>query len=580
MILGFKNKSRTGYLAVSVLGIFAVIIVRLFFLQVIEGNEYRAKADKGQRKQFEIKSQRGLIYAMDGKKLTKLVLNETVYTLWIDPQEVENSKKVKKDEIISEFKRVAGGNLKDNFEKLFEKTNTRYQVIGTKLSLKQVNQIREKKFHGIGFTAETRRVYPEGNLASQVIGFVNDNGGNYGIEQAMNKELTGTDGYKKITTDVFNNAIEIGIENIEKPAVNGQNVALSIDRNIQAKVEKVLKAQMEAKKMKHGSVLVMNPKTGKIMAMANYPTYDPANYGKVQDGTLFNNNSATMAYENGSVIKSFTMATGINEGVANPNTRYYNTDSIKIEDITIRNAALGHTGSITLQTAMNYSLNTGMVTIGQLLGGGTLNSTARNKIYDYFYNRFGLGRETGIEILESQGSIVSPKNVEGNAVRYSNMTFGQGMTTTMLQTANAFSSLVNGGILYKPSIVAGMVDEDGKLSKKDSEIAHKNVISKETSDQMKQVLEGVRKAGGAKDAPGYQIGGKTGTSQTIVGGKYVDYQTIGSYVGFGGGEEAEYVIMVAVWGENQNLQGSKDAVPIFTEISNWLLNYLEVKPIN
>ena len=580
MILGFKNKSRIGYLAVSVLGIFAVIIVRLFFLQVMEGNEYRAKADKGQRKQFEIKSQRGLIYAMDGKKLIKLVLNETVYTLWIDPQEVENSKKVKKDEIISEFKRVAGGNLKDNFEKLFEKTDTRYQVIGTKLSLKQVNQIREKKFHGIGFTAEARRVYPEGNLASQVIGFVNDNGGNYGIEQAMNKELTGTDGYKKITTDVFNNAIEIGSENIEKPAVNGQNVALSIDRNIQAKVEKVLKAQMEAKKMKHGSVLVMNPKTGKIMAMANYPTYDPANYGKVQDGTFFNNNSATMAYENGSVIKSFTMATGINEGVANPNTRYYNTDSIKIEDITIRNAVLGHTGSITLQTAMNYSLNTGMVTIGQLLGGGTLNSTARNKIYDYFYNRFGLGRETGIEILESQGSIVSPKNAEGNAVRYSNMTFGQGMTTTMLQTANAFSSLVNGGTLYKPSIVAGMVDEDGKLSKKDSEITYKNVISKETSDQMKQVLEGVRKAGGAKDIPGYQIGGKTGTSQTIVGGKYVDYQTIGSYVGFGGGEEAEYVIMVAVWGENQNLQGSKDAAPIFTEISNWLLNYLEVKPIN
>ena len=580
MILGFKNKSRIGYLAVSVLGIFAVIIVRLFFLQVMEGNEYRAKADKGQRKQFEIKSQRGLIYAMDGKKLIKLVLNETVYTLWIDPQEVENSKKVKKDEIISEFKRVAGGNLKDNFEKLFEKTDTRYQVIGTKLSLKQVNQIREKKFHGIGFTAETRRVYPEGNLASQVIGFVNDNGGNYGIEQAMNKELTGTDGYKKITTDVFNNAIEIGSENIEKPAVNGQNVALSIDRNIQAKVEKVLKAQMEAKKMKHGSVLVMNPKTGKIMAMANYPTYDPANYGKVQDGMFFNNNSATMAYENGSVIKSFTMATGINEGVANPNTRYYNTDSIKIEDITIRNADLGHTGSITLQTAMNYSLNTGMVTIGQLLGGGTLNSTARNKIYDYFYNRFGLGRETGIEILESQGSIVSPKNAEGNAVRYSNMTFGQGMTTTMLQTANAFSSLVNGGTLYKPSIVAGMVDEDGKLSKKDSEITYKNVISKETSDQMKQVLEGVRKAGGAKDIPGYQIGGKTGTSQTIVGGKYVDYQTIGSYVGFGGGEEAEYVIMVAVWGENQNLQGSKDAAPIFTEISNWLLNYLEVKPIN
>ena len=580
MILGFKNKSRTGYLAVSILGVFAVIVVRLFFLQVIEGADYRARADKGQRKQFEIKAQRGLIYAMDGKKLTKMVLNETVYTLWIDPQEIVNSKKVKKNEIISEFRKIAGGNLRDDFEKLFEKTSTRYQVVGTKLSLKQANAIREKKFHGVGFTAETRRVYPEGNLAAQVLGFVNDNGGNYGVEQAMNKELTGTDGYKKITTDAFNQVIEVGSENIEKPAVNGKNIVLSIDRNIQARVEKVLKSQMESKGMKNGSVLVMNPKNGKIMAMANYPTYDPANYGKVENGSVYNNNTATMAYENGSVIKSFTMAAGLNEGVVSPSTRYNNTDSIQIEDITIRNAALGHTGSITFQTAMDYSLNTGMVTIGKLLGGGSLNSAARNKIYDYFHNRFGLGQETGIEILESQGSLVSPKNAEGNAVRYSNITFGQGMTTTMLQTANAFSSLVNGGTLYKPSVIEGIVDENGKLSKKEPKINKEAVISKETSEQMKQVLEGVRKVGGVKDPLGYQIGGKTGTSQTIVGGKYVDYQTIGSYVGFGGGDEAEYVIMVAVWGENQNLQGSKDAAPIFTEISNWLLNYLEIKPKN
>ena len=580
MILGFKNKSRTGYLAVSILGVFAVIVVRLFFLQVIEGADYRARADKGQRKQFEIKAQRGLIYAMDGKKITKMVLNETVYTLWIDPQEIANSKKVKKNEIISEFRKIAGGNLRDDFEKLFEKTSTRYQVVGTKLSLKQANAIREKKFHGVGFTAETRRVYPEGNLAAQVLGFVNDNGGNYGVEQAMNKELTGTDGYKKITTDAFNQVIEVGSENIEKPAINGKNIALSIDRNIQARVEKVLKSQMESKGMKNGSVLVMNPKNGKIMAMANYPTYNPADYGKVEKSSVYNNNTTTMAYENGSVIKSFTMATGINEGVASPSTRYNNTDSIRIEDIVIQNADLGHTGSITLQTAMNYSLNTGMVTIGKLLGGGSLNSTARDKIYDYFHNRFGLGQETGIEVLESKGLLVSPKKAEGNAVRYSNMTFGQGMTTTMLQTANAFSSLVNGGTLYKPSLIEGIVDENGKLSKKEPEINKEAVISKETSEQMRQVLEGVRKVGGAKDPSGYQIGGKTGTSQTIVGGKYVDYQTIGSYVGFGGGDEAEYVIMVAVWGENQNLQGSKDAAPIFTEISNWLLNYLEIKPKN
>lgn len=576
MILGFKEKSRTGYIALGVLLAFAIIVVRLFFLQIVDGAKYKAMANQEQNKQYEIKAQRGLIYAMDGSDLTKLVLNETVYTLWADPHEIAEDKR---SEIIQTIKQVAGGNLKSDAAGLLEKTNSRYQVLGTKLSLKQATEIKDKKYHGIGFTAETQRVYPEGSLASQILGFVNTNGGNYGVEQALNKELTGTDGYKKVTTNVYNQVIEVGDDNIETPAVNGKNIALSIDRNVQAKVEKVLKEHMESKGMKNGSVIVMNPKNGKIMAMANYPTYDPSNYGKVSDISVYNNNATTMAYENGSVIKSFTMATGINEGVVSADTRYYNTDSIQIEDITIGNAARGYTGSITMQTAMNYSLNTGMVTIGKMLGGGSLNSTARNKIYDYFYNRFGLGKSTGIEILESSGYLISPTNIEGNAVRYSNMIFGQGMTTTMLQTASAFSSLVNGGTLYTPSIIAGEVDADGKLSRKESQVKTENVISKETSDQMRQILAGVQKVGGAKDVAGYQIGGKTGTSQTVVGGKYVDFQTIGSHVGFGGGSEAEYVIMVAVWGENQNLQGSKDAAPIFTDISNWLLNYLEIKPI-
>lgn len=576
MILGFKEKSRTGYIALGVLLAFAIIVVRLFFLQIVDGAKYKAMANQEQNKQYEIKAQRGLIYAMDGSDLTKLVLNETVYTLWADPHEIAEDKR---SEIIQTIKQVAGGNLKSDAAGLLEKTNSRYQVLGTKLSLKQATEIKDKKYHGIGFTAETQRVYPEGSLASQILGFVNTNGGNYGVEQALNKELTGTDGYKKVTTNVYNQVIEVGDDNIETPAVNGKNIALSIDRNVQAKVEKVLKEHMESKGMKNGSVIVMNPKNGKIMAMANYPTYDPSNYGKVSDISVYNNNATTMAYENGSVIKSFTMATGINEGVVSADTRYYNTDSIQIEDITIGNAARGYTGSITMQTAMNYSLNTGMVTIGKMLGGGSLNSTARNKIYDYFYNRFGLGKSTGIEILESSGYLISPTNIEGNAVRYSNMTFGQGMTTTMLQTTSAFSSLVNGGTLYTPSIIAGEVDADGRLSRKESQVKTENVISKETSDQMRQILAGVRKVGGAKDVAGYQIGGKTGTSQTVVGGKYVDFQTIGSHVGFGGGSEAEYVIMVAVWGENQNLQGSKDAAPIFTDISNWLLNYLEIKPI-
>ena len=330
--------------------------------------------------------------------------------------------------------------------------------------------------------------------------------------------------------------------------------------------------------IKNGSAIVIDPSSGKVMAMANYPTYDPANYSSVQDAKLFNNNT-TMAYENGSVIKSLTMAMGINEGVASASGTYVNTDSIKVEDRTIKNAVLGHTGTISFQTAMNYSLNTGMVTIAQRLGGGSITKSARQKMYEYYYDRFGLGKATGIEVYESNGVIISPEETEGNAVRYSNMSFGQGMDITMIQTASAFCSIINGGTLYRPTLINGTLNADGEFAESSSDIRKANVISADASAQIRDILVTARASVGVTgDISGYRVGGKTGTSETLVNGKYVDNQTIGSYLGFGGNQTPKYVIMVAVWGEGQNLQGNKHTQSIFTEISNWLLNYLNVKP--
>ena len=364
----FQKNSRASILAGAIIFAFAVIVVRLFWLQIVDAKKYKSLANREQMKQYEIPAQRGQIYAMNGDKLTKLVMNETVYTLFVDPQEY---KKDKKTEIISALKEIAGGNLVSNFEQLFEKDN-RYQVLGRKLSRLQAEKIKEKKFAGIGFTPETQRVYPEGDLAAQVLGFVNSEGGNYGVESAFNAQLTGKSGMLKTTTDVFGNSLMIGSEDIEIPAKNGEDIVLSIDRNIQAQVEKVLKAKMDEMNIKNGSVLVMDPSTGKIKAMANYPTFSPSEYGKVTDVSVFNNNTVTKAYENGSVIKSLTMAMGVNEGVASSSGTFYNTDSIKVEDRVIGNAAKGYTGTITFQTAMNYSINTGMVTIAQRLGGGAV----------------------------------------------------------------------------------------------------------------------------------------------------------------------------------------------------------------
>ena len=571
-----KKMSRTNILGLALLLAFSAIVVRLFQLQIIDNEKYLALADAEQMKRFEIPAQRGLIYAMDGKTPTKLVMNESIYTVFADPQMIKDDEK---SEIISKIKEVAGGNVRDGFESLLDKKESRYQILATKISRKQAEMIKESDFTGIGFQETSQRVYPEGQLASQVLGFVNSEGGQYGIEGALNDELSGKDGQLKTVTDVSGVPLTIGSRDIDTPAEDGKNVVLSIDRNIQAQAEKILKNKLESSGAKDGSVIVMDPQTGKVMAMANYPTYNPAEFSTVTDASVFMNGTTTSAYENGSVIKSLTMAMGIDTGVASPSDTYYNKDFVEIEDRTIKNAVLGHTGMITFQTAMNYSLNTGMVEIASRLGGGQINKTARDTMYNYYHDRFGLGEKTGVEVYEEKGTVISPENAEGNAVRYSNMSFGQGMNTTMIQTASAFSSIINGGTLYKPIVINGEITSSGEYKQADAEVRQENVIKSTTSDQIRDVLVTARNSvGTTNDLAGYRVGGKTGTSQTIENGGYVDYQTIGSYLGFGGNNTPKFVIMVAVSGAGQNLQGTQDAGPIFTELSNWMLTYLKIQP--
>ena len=571
-----KKMSRTNILGLALLLAFSAIVVRLFQLQIIDNEKYLALADAEQMKRFEIPAQRGLIYAMDGKTPTKLVMNESIYTVFADPQMIKDDEK---SEIISKIKEVAGGNVRDGFESLLDKKESRYQILATKISRKQAEMIKESDFTGIGFQETSQRVYPEGQLASQVLGFVNSEGGQYGIEGALNDELSGKDGQLKTVTDVSGVPLTIGSRDIDTPAEDGKNVVLSIDRNIQAQAEKILKNKLESSGAKDGSVIVMDPQTGKVMAMANYPTYNPAEFSTVTDASVFTNGTTTSAYENGSVIKSLTMAIGIDTGVVSPSDTYYNKDFVEIEDRTIKNAVLGHTGMITFQTAMNYSLNTGMVEIASRLGGGQINKTARDTMYNYYHDRFGLGEKTGVEVYEEKGTVISPENAEGNAVRYSNMSFGQGMNTTMIQTASAFSSIINGGTLYKASVINGEITSSGEYKQADAEVRQENVIKSTTSDQIRDVLVTARNSvGTTNDLAGYRVGGKTGTSQTIENGGYVDYQTIGSYLGFGGNNTPKFVIMVAVSGAGQNLQGTQDAGPIFTELSNWMLTYLKIQP--
>ena len=552
-------------------------MIRLFYLQVIQHDHYVALAQSEQMTRERIPAKRGEIYAMSGSTPVKMVLNETVYTVFIDPAVI-----TKPDEVIKVMKQVAGGNLRDDFEESVNAKELRYRVVANKVTRLQAEKIKDAGLKGIGFQAVSQRVYPEETLASQVLGFVDTEGnGKYGLEGFEDEALKGVDGHLETVTDVSDIPLTIGDRNVREPAQDGKDIVMSLDRNVQSHTEKALADGLKRTGATAGSVLVMNPNNGQVLAMANLPTYNPGKYFEVQDAAAFNNGTISAPYEPGSDVKTFTMATGIDKNVVRATDTFNNTDTIKVEDRTIGNATKGKTGNITFQTALTFSLNTGFVTVAQRLGDGkSINRTARDTMYEYFHDRFRLGELTGVELSnEAKGILISPSDPDGNAVRYSNMAFGQGLDVTMVQVSGGFSAMINGGNYYKPTIIAGEM-VDGAFKKVDvSQPLQSGVVTQSTSDQMRQMMQTARASSfGRTDKQGYEIGGKTGTSQVIKNGKYSETETIGTYLGYGGAEIPEYVIMVSVSGDNKELQGARDALPIFTDISNWMLDYLKIQP--
>lgn len=576
----FAKGSRSKTLAILVVAVMALFVVRLFYIQIIKHGYYMDQADSEYIKQFVLPAKRGEIYSLDGDTPVPLVMNETVYTVWADPTEV-----VDQDKLVGALNRIAGGNVRKDFSKYLALKSTRYQVLAYKLTRTQMELLKKENIAGLGSTAVSQRVYPEGQLASQILGFVNADGqGQYGFEQYNDAALKGKDGELKTVTDVRDVPLTIGDKNIKQPAVDGKDTVLTIDRNVQAKVEQTLSAAVGSDSGKKASAIVMDPNTGHVLAMANMPTYDSSKINDVTDVALFNNATISNPYEIGSVAKSFTVATGLDKGVITPDTTYENFGSIKIDDVTINNADTSRLrGKITMQDALDWSLNTGMVTVAERLGNsGTITYGARQTIYDYFHNKFRLGTVTGVELAgESRGTVISPDDEQGNAVRYSNMTFGQGMDVTMVQAASAFCSVINGGTYYSPTVISGYM-QDGQYKKIDSRPTQQNVISAAASQKAREMIHHAHYATyKPADREGYYIGGKTGTSQTIdpATGKYRNDKTIATYLGYGGNDSSKpaYVIMVSVYGDG-NYGGGTDAKPIFNTISNWTIDYLKLQP--
>ena len=581
----------------------AVIATRLFFIQIIEHDKWVAKAEEEHTLLETIVARRGEIYMMDNNEPVAVVLNQTTYQVIIDPAVTD------KDEIKKALETYAKDYISADIDAIYEQEGLRYAIVAKNLPRTIAEKIAAEEISAVWFQKNNQRVYPEGDLASGVLGFVNADGlGQYGVEGSLNNELAGKDGLLKTTADVNKVALSIGKDNTKIPAEDGKNVVLSIDRGLEKGIEELAVEAINNTAATNASVLVMNPNNGQVLAMANLPNYNPGSYGDVEDASAYVNYTVEVPYEPASICKTFTFSAAINEGKMTSDTTYYNQHYEEVDGWQIWNAEQRGIlyGTLTMRDALYWSLNTGSIHALKLLGDNPnyITKEGRERLFDYYHNKFRLGQITGIELIEAEGFIPDPNEGWGRDSTYANMTFGQNLGITMIQTATAFSAVVNGGTWRTPSVVAGYY-EDGKVVPVDanqgrvtvaegdpqpsqsemdktwqgpSRIEDK-ILSDETSAMMREML--INNRSYKHDREGYDVGGKSGTAQVVVNGAYDDSfaELVGSYIGFvaTSGEMPEYVIMTKMWGKGQSIS-SGEAMELFDSLSNYVIDYMKIKP--
>lgn len=596
-------KHRIQILKYIVLVALAIITVRLFFIQIIEHDMWVAKAEEQHTLLETIVAKRGEIYMMDHNEPVAVVLNQTAYQIIIDPSITD------KDELKKALETYAKDYITANLDEIYATDGLRYAIVAKNVPREAAEKIAEEGISAVYFQKNNQRVYPEGELASGLLGFVNDDGvGQYGTEGSLNQILSGKDGLLKATSDVNNVALSIGKDNTKIPAEDGKNIVLSIDRGLEKGVERLAAEAINKTAATNASILIMNPNTGEILTMANLPNYDPANYSNVTDARAYLNYTIDEPYEPASICKNFAFSAAINEGVMTPDTTYFNKHYEEVDDWKIWNAEQRDSlyGTLTMRQALYWSLNTGSIHALKLLGGDPTRITqqGREKLFDYYHNKFRLGNITGVELVEAEGFIPDPNEGWGRDSTYANLTFGQNLGITMLQTATAFSAVVNGGTWRTPSVVKGYYEDGGLVSKDVTSTGDElgrdpaehpeggaagekssagpvedKILSDETSAMMREML--VNNRNYKNDRAGYDIGGKSGTAQVVRNGAYDDSfaELVGSYIGFvaPSGGMPEYVIMTRMWGEGQSI-GSGDAMDLFDSLYPYLIDYLKIKP--
>lgn len=569
-----SHQNQDSYpLRIFLLALFSLITigligVRLFVLQVVNYEHYKNLSDSQHQLQRVLVPQRGEIFIRDhySDNPYPVVTNVNRPTVYVVPQQVKDAPATAKKLAV-----ILGMDVKDVLAKISDQSK-KYVLIAKEIEEKKAEEITAEQLLGINLEDEIHQEYPEKQLAAQVLGFVaydqNTRVGRYGLEYYFEKELAGTPGQLDAAKD-SEGGWATGPDSRLTPAVDGEDLILTIDRAIQFKAEEVLARTVSAHSAKSGSVIVLNPKTGAILALANYPSFDPNLFNKVTDPQIFNNPVVQTSYEPGSVMKAITFAAGLDTNAVTPDMTYDDPGAVTLEKFTIRNAEGKTYGkNVTMTQVLDNSINTGAIFAEQKIGHETFRK---------YLEAFGFGQLTGVTLpFESKGSI---SNLDRGGDLYpATAAFGQGIMVTPLQMAVAYAVIANGGTLYQPFIVAEKI-VDGKSEKIEPKLL-REVISQRAASTISAMLVSVVEQGHGKRAavPGYFIAGKTGTAQVAYTNRagYDPNRSIGTFVGFGPVDNPAFVMLVKIDEPKDVKFAESTAAPAFGEIAQFILNYYQI----
>lgn len=552
---------RVIFFLFIVAGSFVAVASRLVMLQAVEAKKFDGLALKQRLRKVELAPNRGKIFDRNGEELAVSIGVDSIYAT---PYLVKNP-----EEAATHLSTVIGVDRAVVLEKLKHKSGFVY--LARKIDKERSQAVKDLEIEGISTLEETKRFYPCSSLGSQVIGFAGtDNRGLAGVELSLNRILKGRPGQLIVEKDPLGHSIPGGIL-YRSPSTDGNSIFLTIDKAVQYKAEAELKAAVEQSKARAGTVIVMDPRNGDILAMASYPRFDLNMFNKAKPEEV-RNRALTDVYEPGSTMKVVVAAAALEEKLVRPQSVFHLLPTITVANKTIKEAHERPPVDYTFTEIISHSSNVGAVTLGLKLG--------KERLYKYIRS-FGLTEETGIDFPgEVSGFMPSPQHWSGTTI--ATVPIGQGVAVTALQMLKVMATVANNGVSVRPRLFSGAVDSYGKEISLAPGVSRKRVISAETARELQEILSEAVSEGTGKNAqiPGYRVGGKTGTAQKPRegGSGYEPGRYVASFVGFAPVEGPSIAAIVVIDEPRTAIWGSVVAAPAFKNIVEFSLRRLKIAP--